>query len=210
MPSLREICTLSPAVLLDAASSLVQVGVLQPDGTGQWQTSTDESGVAVFDCLRRLGLAPDRVECWIFCEGPGSVLGIRTVAMALRTWGVLRQRPVFGYSSLAVVAHAMGRRDLSVITDARRESWHHFKLGGSLRRVATAQLEGELVMPENFRHWSQLPPAVTRVPYTLADLLPRVWDADLLRVSATPDAYLPEEPNYVTWTPQIHRAPTPA
>ena len=35
----------------------------------------------------------------------------------------------------------------------------------------------------------------------------QVWEADLLRVIDLPDAFLHEEPRYVTWTPQIHRAP---
>jgi tRNA threonylcarbamoyladenosine biosynthesis protein TsaB len=208
MPSLREVCTHSPVVVLDAASALVQVGVLQAGGTGRWQTSPDESGVAIFECFARLEVNPDQVAVWIFCEGPGSMLGIRTVAMALRTWGVLRRRPVFGYASLALVAHALGRREVGVIADARRETWHHYRLGAGLQRVATAQLAGELVMPENFRHWSILPGNVSRVPYLLADLLPRIWEADVLRATDAPDAFLHEEPSYVTWTPQIHRAPT--
>ena len=35
---------------------------------------------------------------------------------------------------------------------------------------------------------------VKRVPYSLADLLPAVWDADLLHVTDAPDAFLHEEP----------------
>ena len=208
MPSLREVCSHSPVVVLDAASALVQVGVLQPDGAGRWETSTDEAGVGLFQCIANLKVDPGEVAGWVYCEGPGSVLGIRTAAMALRTWGVWRRRPLFGYSSLAVVAHALGRPAVGVIADARREIWHHFALGRGLQRVPAAQLSGDLVMPEHFRHWSTSPKNVTRVPYSLADLLPRVWDVDLLRATGAPDAFLHEEPNYVKWTPQIHRAPT--
>ncbi len=207
MPSLHEVCGQSPTIVLDAASARVQVGMVQADGTGQWQCSTDESGVAIFKCLDRLGVPPDQVAAWIFCEGPGSILGVRTVAMALRTWGVLRRSPVYGYGSLALVAHALGRRDVSVIADARRDTWHHFTLEGGLRRVATDQLAGEMVIPENFRHWSTPPPHLTQVPYRLADLLPQVSHADLLRETDAPDAFLHEEPSYLTWKPQIHRAP---
>ena len=73
--------------------------------------------------------------------------------------------------------------------------------------MPTAELAGELVMPEGFRHWTPLPAGVTSTPYVLADLLPRVADADLFRPTAAPDAFLHEEPAYATWTPQIHRAP---
>jgi len=147
---------------------------------------------------------------WVFCDGPGSILGIRTVAMALRTWRVLAPRPVFAYGSLAVVAHALGKCDVTVIADARRDRWHAFDLNsGVLRRAPTAELAGALVMPENFRHWSPLPAGVTRVPYSLAELLPRVAGVDLFRATDAPDAFLHEEPSYAAWTPQIHRAPAP-
>lgn len=207
MPSFRQLSSLFPALVIDAASAQVQVGLLASDQPAAWFTSPDESGVAVFAGVEALGVDPLAVSVFIFCDGPGSVLGIRTAAMALRTWNVLRPRPVFAYTSLAVVAHALGRPELGVIADARRETWHHYAIGRGLRRLPAAELAGDCVMPEPFRHWSALPSGVARVPYSLAELLPKVWDVDLLRATDAPDAFLHEEPQYVTWTPQIHQAP---
>ena len=65
-------------------------------------------------------------------------------------------------------------------------------------------------MPQPFRHWSPLPANVQEVPYSLAQIVPQVWDEDLLHATDAPDAFLHEEPSYVTWTPQIHRAPAPS
>jgi tRNA threonylcarbamoyladenosine biosynthesis protein TsaB len=208
MPSLRLLLTAhAPVLLIDAASSHMHVGWLGSDATARWESSSEEAGIGIFRCLEALGSDVSSARAFGFCEGPGSILGIRTVAMALRTWCMLMPRPVFAYSSLALVAHALDRPELGIIADGRRESWHLHQLGAGLRRVTTAELSGDLVMPENFRHWTPLPPRVTRVPYAPADLLPRVLDADLFRRNATPDAFLHEEPSYVTWTPQIHRAP---
>lgn len=207
MSTLREICSQTPVVVLDAASALVQVGVFDAEGPARWRTSTDESGIGVFQCLEQLRIDPLRVASWVYCEGPGSVLGVRTVAMALRTWVTLEPRPVYAYASLAVVAHAQRRCDLGVITDARRDTWHHFSVEGGLRRVATPDLIGDLVMPEGFRQWSILPTSPARVSYCLSELLPKVWDIDFLHLSDAPDAFLHEEPSYVTWSPKIHRAP---
>jgi tRNA threonylcarbamoyladenosine biosynthesis protein TsaB len=193
--------------VIDAASAEVQVGLIKSEAAATWQTSREEAGVAVFQCIEELGIQPQHMGAFVFCEGPGSVLGIRTVAMALRTWGVLKPRPIFAYSSLALVAHALARPQLGVIADARRDAWHHYQIGRGLRRVAAADLDGELMMPENFRHWSPLPEHVTSISYSLADLLPRVWDEDLFRATDSPDAFLHEEPSYVTWTPRIHQAP---
>jgi tRNA threonylcarbamoyladenosine biosynthesis protein TsaB len=209
MPSLRQLERHGPLLVIDAASSVVQVGLVGVNGPGRWATNADEAGVAVFGCIEKLGVDVNSIAGFAFCDGPGSVLGIRTVAMALRAWRVLKSRPVFAYSSLALVAHALGRAGVGVIADARRDAWHHYEIGRGLRRVPAADLNGsaELVMPENFRHWSALPANVGRVPYSVADLLPKVIDADLFLETDTPDAFLHEEPSYVTWTPQIHRAP---
>lgn len=209
MPSFRQICAQAPVLVIDAASAEIQVGLLNStDGrTAEWRTSHEEAGVAIFQCMARVGVDVSRVRAFAFCEGPGSVLGIRTAAMALRTWCVLQPRPVFAYCSLALVAHALDRNDIGVIADARRESWHYFRRDEGLRRLATTELSGELVMPEHFRQWSTLPTFVPRTSYTLTALIPKIWDIDLLHPTDSPDAFLHEEPNYVTWTPQIHRPP---
>ena len=214
MPSLSQLLAAhAPLLLLDASAARVQVGWLGERNVSggqtasRWENSDDEAGVGVFRGVEQLGRNPHDAGAFVFCDGPGSVLGIRTTAMALRTWCAVSPRPIFAYHSLALVAQALGRCDVAVIADARRDAWHHFTLGGTLRRVPTAELSGEFVMPENFRHWSPLPAGVTRVPYSLADLFPRVVDADLFRATDAPEAFLHEEPSYVTWTPQIHRAP---
>jgi tRNA threonylcarbamoyladenosine biosynthesis protein TsaB len=208
MPSLRELLARhAPLLVLDAASARVQVGWLASDQLMRWEVADEEAGVGVFQCAEKLGIDVNAAGAFVFCEGPGSILGIRTTAMALRTWNVLKPRPVFSYQSLALVAQALGRREVSVIADARRDAWHVFSLGGELRRAPAASLSGELVMPENFRNWSPLPPATRVVPYSLSELLPKLLDADLFRATEAPDAFLHDEPSYATWTPQIHRAP---
>jgi tRNA threonylcarbamoyladenosine biosynthesis protein TsaB len=209
MPTLRDlIAAHAPLLILDAASSQIQVGVLDNDGHAAWQVSDGEAGIAIFQCLEKLATNLDHIRGFAFCEGPGSVLGIRSVAMALRTWCVLKPRPVFAYSSLALIAHAIGRADVSIIADARRESWHHYQIGRGLRRLPPSELKGELFLPENFRTWSELPANVARTPYSLVDLIARTAAADVFHATDSPDAFLHEEPSYVTWTPQIHRAPT--
>lgn len=208
MPSLRQLLAAhAPVLLIDAASARVQAGWLTGPGQARWAVSDEETGIGLFRSVEALGIDVGAAGAFVFCDGPGSVLGIRTTAMALRTWNVLKPRPMFAYASLALVAHALGRPEVGVIADARRDLWHHYALGGKLRRRPTAELAGELVMPANFRHWSQPPAGLSEVPYALADLLPGIADTDLFRPTDAPDAFLHEEPSYVTWTPQIHRAP---
>lgn len=208
MPSLRELAAKhAPLLFLDAASTQIQAGLWRKDTPGPWQTSDAEAGIGVFRCLEQLDVPLAQVGGFVFCDGPGSILGIRTVAMALRTWLLLNPRPIFSYCSLTLLAHALGRPEVAVIADARRDSWHHYRLGESLRRVPTGELKGELATPENFRQWSPLSHALVRLPYRVDELLLRVPDADLFRATDAPDAFLHDEPSYVTWTPHIHRAP---
>ncbi|MEX2043995.1 MAG: peptidase M22 [Opitutus sp.] len=208
MPSLRQLhASHGTLLLLDAASPRAQVGWLHADGVADWRSIDDEAGVGLFTCLGQFAQKPADAGAFLFCDGPGSVLGIRTSAMAVRTWNVLSRRPVYAYCSLALIAHAIGRNDVSVIADARRDAWHQFTLETGLRRVSSKMLDGEMVTPDTFRHWSPLPANVTPFPYVVADMLPRLKDADLFSCAEQPDAFMHEEPSYVKWTPQVHRAP---
>jgi tRNA threonylcarbamoyladenosine biosynthesis protein TsaB len=210
MPSLSQILRdYPPLLLIDAASERIQAGLLGGDGGPRWSSRREEAGVGVFACLDELGVEVGSVGAFAFCEGPGSILGIRTSAMALRMWNVLRPRPTFGYFGLAVVAEAVARPGVAIIADARRGLWHRMVAGGPLARVPAATLAGELMTPDGFRHWDPLPAGTIVTPYDLATLLavPAVRDADLFRDAPAPEAFLHQEPSYAKWTPQIHRAP---
>jgi tRNA threonylcarbamoyladenosine biosynthesis protein TsaB len=209
MPSLSQILAEHPPLLLiDAASARVQVGLLGA-GAPRWSSRSDEAGVGVFECLDDLDVDIAAVRSFAFCEGPGSILGIRISAMAVRMWNVLGPRPTYGYFSVAVVARAIGRPEVSVIADARRSLWHRLVLGGPLGRVPASELSGELVTPEGFRHWSPLPDKTIQHPYDLASLFAQqsVANADLFRAAESPDAFLHQEPSYAKWVPHIHSAP---
>jgi tRNA threonylcarbamoyladenosine biosynthesis protein TsaB len=212
MPSFRALLAAhAPLLLIDAAAARVQVGVWSARGDARWQSFEQEAGVAIFAGVEKLGVEIGELGGYVLCEGPGSILGIRTAAMAVRAWRVLAPRPVWVYRSLALVAQALGPSGPAVIADARRDRWHVAQLDQPLRRVPTAELPPTpLAMPDGFRHWSKLPEdrAVRPVPYDLATLWPQALDADLLQPADTPEAFLHEEPAYVTWTPQIHRAPS--
>jgi tRNA threonylcarbamoyladenosine biosynthesis protein TsaB len=218
MPSLRLLLADHPTLLLiDSASAHVQVGLWTAGNSApaQWSASQSEAGTGVFDCVESLlnqnGLRIADMSAFVFCEGPGSVLGIRTAAVALRAWQVINPTaPAYTYQSLDLVARALNQPELRVIADARRETWHVAQVGQALKRVPTAELSGELTMPEHFRHWTALPASVSITPYAVAKLFAQLVDADILHRTGAPDAFLHEDPTYVTWTPQIHQSPRPA
>jgi tRNA threonylcarbamoyladenosine biosynthesis protein TsaB len=210
MPSLSQILRdHSPLLLIDAASERIQVAHLGAGAGPRWASRLEEAGVGIFECLDELAIEISSVRSFAFCEGPGSILGIRTSAMALRMWNVLSARPLFAYFGLAVVAQAVGRPGVAFIADARRGLWHRQFMGGSPERVPTAELTGELMTPEGFRRWEAPPAGTTDASYDLPALfsLPSVAGANLFREAPHPDAFLHQEPAYATWTPRIHRAP---
>lgn len=225
MPALAPLVAAHRAVLvIDSASAAVQVGLCRPDREPVWRGSTQEAGIAVFACaaevLAGAQLGVRDLGACVFCEGPGSILGIRTTAMALRTWQAILDHalPAFAYRSLELVAHhliATGTpAPFAVVADARRETWHCVAVPaaggpGPLRRMTRAELgslEGALFMPAGFRAWAPPPRAVVEVPYSLAELWRGRDQAELLRPAPEPEAFLHEDAAYVTWTPQIHRA----
>ena len=215
----------APILLLDAGSARIQVGLIEGAGvrvskpwepdlgvkdpalSAQWAESGEEAGVGLFRCVESLKVDIGQVRGFAFAEGPGSVLGIRTAAMALRTWCALAPRPVYAYHGLDLLARADGRAGVTFIADARRDTWHCCRVGEAVRRVPTAELRVPLAMPEGFRHWTPLPSGVEQVPYSLADLLARTVAVPLFHLTDAPDAFLHQEPQYAAWAPQIHRAP---
>ena len=223
MATLAQLIAAHGCILaLDAASTTVQVGLLRVDSTPLWHSSAEESGQSLFTCtdacLRAAGLGMRDVRAFVFCEGPGSMLGVRTTAMAIRTWQSEIPRPAYRYQSLALAAHFASAQKPShrfaVIADARRESWHcqTVEVDGrmsALQRLPLADLPRlELLTPENFRMWSVLPASVTTCSYDLQKLFSSAAQGDYFQPTAAPDAFQHEAPDYKKWSAHTHSAAT--
>lgn len=228
MASLNSLLTAHSVVLLiDSSAARVEVGLLRAGIGAVWRRSTREAGISIFegigDALAEAGIGVGDVGVFVFCEGPGSTLGIRTAAMALRIWQAAgaTARPAYAYRSLELVAHDLRSAGVgppfAVVADARRNAWHFVeatadRVIGPLRRIpraAVADYPGELFMPADFRAWVPPPRPVCSISYSPEQLWRRQNGADLLRPAPQPDAFLHEESAYAAWTPQIHRAPRP-
>lgn len=208
-------------LVLDAASTCVQVGLLRADGPACWHRTDNEAGTGIFAgteaLLRETGLKLAAIGAFVFCEGPGSMLGTRTIAMALRTWQVLQPRPAYAYQSLAIAgrfAWTQAPRAFAVIADARRDTWHLQAVEADgrlspLRRIAATELPaGELLTPENFRAWATPPRPAATCGYDLARIFPAISGDNLFRPVEAPDAFQHEAPEYKKWSAQVHSAAT--
>jgi tRNA threonylcarbamoyladenosine biosynthesis protein TsaB len=208
-------------LVLDAASQRVQIGLFRINCPTLWAETIADAGRGLFSAaehvLTKAELSIADIGVFVFCEGPGSMLGTRTVAMALRTWLTLKQRPLFAYQSLALAALGEWNRSpraFAAIADARRESWHRQPVGGNgilgpLERYATCDLPGgELLTPTEFRVWSKPPENLTARPYDLTTLFAAIGDADLFRPVETPAVLQHDAPDYKKWSAQPHSAET--
>ena len=223
MATLAQIIATHGSILvLDAASATVQVGLLRVDAAPLWRSSVEESGQSLFTCtdacLRAAGLKLRDIRTFVFCEGPGSMLGVRTTAMAIRTWQSEIPRPAYRYHSLTLAAHFVASQKphhrFAVIADARRETWHCQTIEADgrmsvLQRLPLTELpQLELVTPENFRMWSMLPVSITTCSYDLQKLFSAAAGGGYFRLTDAPDAFQHEAPDYKKWSAQTHSAAT--
>ncbi len=147
-----------------------------------------------------------------FCDGPGSVLGVRLAAATLRAWRALRPGlALYSYHRLPLLA--LAHPGLAVVADARRDTWHAALPSAprQLVRVPGPELAtlGPLGTPENFRRWSTPPPGaeLRPLPWSAAALLTAAPDEALFTEAPEPEAFLHEAPVYAAWTPRVHQAP---
>lgn len=224
MPSLTQLlASHGRLLLLDAATTRVHVGLLQPGAPADWHSSKQEAGIGLFAgvdaVVKSSGIGPHDIGAFVFCEGPGSMLGTRTVAMTLRTWLALKPRPVYRYQSLLLLAHELRRANqstpFSVIADARRDTWHCVTSDHNgirpLRRVPVAEIAAagdELFQPAAFRAWAPPPRPAKDCAYDVAGLLAAHGEADLFTATDAPDAFQHEAPEYKKWSAVAHSSAT--
>jgi tRNA threonylcarbamoyladenosine biosynthesis protein TsaB len=222
-----------PVLFVDAATPLLAAGLqAEVDGPISWQTSQEEAGVGLFRLVERLlggaEVPMTAVRSVVFCEGPGSLLGIRIAAMALRTWLVLpRAFPlrVSAYRSLELVAADLLSSGTPppflVVSDARRASWNRLDVDaagtlGAIHRWPAAEPFPDrlpVFCVAGLPLWQPRPPGAADALYRPERLPALAARFPLLREVAEPDAFLTELPTYRPWPGSVDlptRPPAPA
>jgi hypothetical protein len=172
-----------PCLCLDGATrDRVRGGIL---GDGVWLAEQAHEGdptAGVAEVTRALlaqsGLDWPDLRAAALNQGPGSILGIRAVAVSLQAWSALRALPILGWSGhLAAAWAAVGSCD-GVVSEGRSGRWVVQRLGasspsGGLEEVAPSDLAGLRLRPVSggFRHAL---PAGLGAPVDPWPLLPRL------------------------------------
>lgn len=217
-------------ILIDASlPNAVAAGTLDETGR-RWKRFALKNAPAlegVFDAAAEA--APQfRGNGFLFCEGPGSILGIRIAAMAIRGVRALENtdKPVLAFQSLPLAAELLIRAGtaprgnaFSVIAESRMNRWNVLSVPAEKNsadqkffEIETAALtelpEPIFVLPR--RRAGTLP--IHAEPVNPLELLkndPAVFDdcPELLRDCAgTPDAVnTASADSYVKWIPERHR-----
>jgi tRNA threonylcarbamoyladenosine biosynthesis protein TsaB len=208
-----------PCLVLDgSARAGVRVGVLS---SGRWVgqgLSPDGALEGLFGCvevaLAEAKLKLGDIRSFALCVGPGSVLGIRIAALAVRSWSALEPRPIFIWESLAGIARSaltVGEQGpFLVAVESRLKRWHALEVSadGSLGvpfEAEAAQLNssGHRVLASSEAAAGVLTSHVA-VPHPWSALPTFFAQSGFLREESRPDA-LNVANDFATWSGERHR-----
>jgi len=214
----------TPALVIDGSGSTVFVGVLGQDQC--WLAITQQDGApleslfpAVETTLKAAQLSLAEICSFIYCEGPGSVLGLRLCAMAIETWSRLNPTSAnyFAYNSLQLSASlicldAPSNTHALLVSDWKKGAWNAVKInGGALGSTdvvddeSIANWTGRLFHLPQRKGWQKPPPYATTLTYS-PQRLPEVLH--LLAPCDSVELYSSGINVFQKWTPERHRAVT--
>ena len=208
-----------PCLVFDgSARAGVRVGVLSG---GRWVgqgLSPDGALEGLFGCvevaLAEAKLKLGDIRSFALCVGPGSVLGIRIAALAVRSWSALEPRPIFIWESLAGIARSaltVGEQGpFLVAVESRLKRWHALEVSadGSLG----APFEAEAAQLNSSGHRVLASSEAAAGVLTSHVAVPHPWSAlptffaqsGFLREELRPDA-LNVANDFATWSGERHR-----
>ncbi len=222
MPIARRNQTL---LLLDASALQTQTGLLQNGHWLSFQRAPGETLDSLFEgvsrCLQDARMELDQVDGFLYCEGPGSVLGIRLAAMALQGWKSLpahKTAPILTYRSLPAMACLIQMKEnlqmpFHCIAQSSRDLWNLLSLTvenwpGKLETVSSEVVENlrEPVFHIPLGRQKKTPPRnVKNYPYNIEEI-PRLMDRqEIFHLSETPEVYRTHPNDYVKWAAKRHR-----
>jgi tRNA A37 threonylcarbamoyladenosine modification protein TsaB len=211
-----------PALVMDGSCPHFFTGILKQPET--WAAQHQATGAPLehlhcsVDLVMRAAATqlPD-IKSFIYCAGPGSILGLRLCAMAIKTWQFTAQHPVnlWAYDPLQLAAHQYLQsqtieENCWIICAWKQDYWHHVNLHNgcieSTRVIQQAELDqyhGQLYYMQQRKQWQQAPGS-TRLEFQPENLPLVLEKSGWLR--AVPEVALGElgQSQFEKWHPQPH------
>ena len=214
---------IAPTLVIDGSGSAVFAGVLGPDGN--WLAQSEQDGApleslfpSVEATLEAAQLNLTDIRSFIYCEGPGSVLGLRLCAMAIETWSRLHPESAhyFAYNSLQLTAALIGEDTPGIdnallVSDWKKGAWNAVKIQHGqpgptevADDATIASWTGPLYHLPQRKGWQKPPANATPVqcsPQRLLEVL------HLPKPTESVELYASGINVFQKWTPERHRAP---
>ncbi len=227
MPDFSPIVPL-PCLVIDGSGASTFVGIIGPDGDWLARASSGAAPLeSLFETveavLQKANLHFESLRAYVYAEGPGSVLGLRLVAMAIETWSRLYpdSAQCFAYNSLQLAAARILQKNPDtenalILSDWKKDLWNGAAIEAGLIRPP------QPVEPETLAHygsalfhlparkgWQSPPPHATTIenrPEVLTQLL---HTPGLLKPTRGVQLYSAGANTFQKWTPERH-PPSPS
>ena len=213
------------SLVIDSSGNAVFAGLLDADN--RWIAKVERNGSPLEELfsvieavLNESGLSLTDINSYIYCMGPGSVLGIRLCAMAIKTWTRLypKSAQYYKYDSLQLSAHALihsipDLKDAVIVSDWKKGAWNAVYIRGGQVGATEVIRDGALIDWENLiyhlpqrKGWQRPPHKVQTLSYD-PSILSAIRDAEgLLQVTDRIELYSSGINTFQKWTPTRHRA----
>lgn len=209
----------APWLVLDASHPTVEIGIIGANGWLAHESAEAPALSTLFDltkkCFHTANLSLDKISSYVQCRGPGSVLGIRLTAMAIKTWrGIYQNTSCFTYTSLDLARRSIsigkGQEAFRIVADWKRNTWHLIESEDrTITSIDTETLASSADRTTFYlaqrKSWQAPPLEVTRIKYSIKEL-PEIFSKqpDSLTESAEPGLFQHYEPEYQKWSPSRH------
>ena len=215
------------SLVIDGSGITVFAGLL--DAKNRWLAKAKRDGNPLEELfpvieavLAETGLSLRDIKSYIYCMGPGSLLGIRLCAMAIQTWARLYPKSFnfYKYNSLQLSAHGLlyatpDLKDALIVSDWKKGVWNALYIRGG-RVGATEVIDDSVLIDwENIiyhlpqrKGWQSPPDKVQTLIYD-PSILNAIHDAEgLLQITDRIELYSSGINTFQKWTPVRHRAHT--
>lgn len=207
--------------LLVDASSQVQVGI--PDSKGWLSLVREEKPaleslfVAIPRSLGEIDASISAIDAILFCEGPGSTLGLRVAATAVKT--ILRENEpsptLFTYNALdlaAIMSNDFSRPILAPFRKGKRLL--RIPVSGSaigsievLEEPISESLSKEALHLPSLRSWETLPEHLDALDYDISRIAGLAVIAPILQPAEMPEVFTPLPAEFRKWKPARNLSP---
>lgn len=210
-------------LVIDSSSNYIFAGVL--DEKQNWLCRHSREGttletlfVLVGKAIKDANIKLTDLRSYLYCEGPGSVLGLRLSAMAIETWRRLNPNStkLYKYNSLRLSAMILVQDNPSlqesiIISDWKKGLWNSLQFCttciGKVGVINDSDLtawQGKVYHLPHRKGWQKPPPksqAIFYAPERISDLQNL---SELMQVTDEVQLYKSEASTFKKWKPKRH------